>query len=105
MAFQKTSLAAIGGSFVYDVTEDPNAAMLFNPQDPIPMNFARIFGLTGFLINFNTERISYKTEWDGITFTFGFSNINSLKYYSFSFIFFTGSVCSDCTGFPIEYNG
>jgi len=54
IAFQKTTLTVLGGSFVFDVTENANAALNYVPQDPIPINFARIYGLSVFLLNFNS---------------------------------------------------
>ena len=90
----------IGGAFVYDVTEKNNG-LYYVPETNIPRNFARIYGLTGFLLNHNTEAISYTTKWDGITFSFTFGNQESLKYFSFGYVFFTGSICLDCAGYQI----
>ena len=71
VAFQKTSLQIIGGGFTYDVTEKNNG-LYFAPETNIPRNFARLYGLTGFLLNHNSETIGYSTKWDGFTFSFTF---------------------------------
>lgn len=52
----------------------------------------------------NKNDIKYKTEWDGQRFLFKFGvNENLLKYFSFQYIFFIGSECADCPGYPISY--
>jgi hypothetical protein len=47
------------------------------------------------------------TKWDGYAFSFNLAVGNSgkaVQYFSFSFIFFTGSECQDCVANPIFYN-
>ncbi len=107
VAFQTSSLSIVGGGFVYDITENPQATLYYAPQNNIPRNFARIFGLTGFLINYDRQKISLTTRWDGYAFNFNLaigSRTDLLQYFSFSFIFFTGSECQDCVAYPIFYN-
>jgi hypothetical protein len=107
VAFQTSSLSIVGGGFVYDITENPQSSLYYAPQNNIPRNFARIFGLTGFLLNYDRQKISMTTKWDGYAFNFNLaigSRVDLLQYFSFSFIFFTGSECQDCVSYPIFYN-
>lgn len=75
------------------------------PETDVPPNFARLYGLTGFLINFKNQRISYATNWNSISFIYNLGDAALLKYFSFSFIFFSGSECQDCPGYQIYDNG
>lgn len=106
IAFQQSTLAVVGGGFVYDAVSDPNSNPLYYaPDTPIPRNFARLYGITGFLFIYNRQKISFNTKWDGFSFNFVFGSDKSLvKYFSFSFIFITGSECQDCIGYQIFNN-
>lgn len=105
VAFQQSTLAIMGGGYVYDaITDGVNNALYYAPETIIPKNFARIYGLTGFLLMYNKNRINFNTRWDGFAFNFNFGDKNLLKYFSFSFIFFTGSQCQDCVGYQILDN-
>ena len=35
------------------------------PPKYIPRNYARIYGVTGFILNYNGKEIIYKTRWNG----------------------------------------
>lgn len=63
IAYQTTNLKIAYGSFVYD----PNNGKGFTltPDETIPRNYARIYGITGFIINYNAQNIQFKTEWTG----------------------------------------
>lgn len=53
VAFQNTQLAIAGGGYTFDATVDQIAnGLYFSPETIIPRNFARLYGLTGFLLNF-----------------------------------------------------
>lgn len=107
VSFQSSSLTIVGGGYVYDVTENPSAGLYFAPETNIPRNYARIYGLTGFLLNYNNRRINFSTKWDGFSFNFEFGVIGNqklLQYFSFNYIFFLGSECQDCLGYEIFNN-
>lgn len=52
IAFQSSTLSIVGGGFVYDIVGNPSSTMYYAPQNNIPRNFARLFGVTGFIINY-----------------------------------------------------
>ena len=104
IAYQSTYLELAYGSFAYD----PNNGQGFTltPPAPIPRNYARAYGITGFIINYNMQDILFKTEWTGFEFRFHLgSNEALVQYLTYQYIFFIGSECSDCPGYPISFNG
>lgn len=105
VAFQTSTLSIVGGGYLYDSSTAANAGLFYAPESNIPRNFARLYGLTGFVLNYSNRKISFGAKWDGFTFTFNVGADQSLlKYLSFSFIFFTGSECQDCPGYEIFNN-
>lgn len=68
-------------------------------------SYSRIFGLTGFIITYYSQRVIFSTKWDGSTFYFDLGIGNQyVKYLSYQYLFFTGSSCSQCNGYQIVYN-
>ena len=63
IAYQSTNLKVISGSYSYD----PNNGLGFShaPLVLIPRNYARVYGITGFIINHNQQKITFGTEWTG----------------------------------------
>ena len=59
IAFQETTLKIITGSYAYD----PNNGLGFThaPLVMIPRNYARMYGITGFIINYNQQQIIFGT--------------------------------------------
>lgn len=58
-AFQNTNLNIAMGAFIYD----PNNGQGFShaPALTIPRNYARVYGITGFIINYNAQNINFRT--------------------------------------------
>ena len=76
------------------------------PPTNIPRSYARLYGISGFIINYNAQRLQYNSKWDGFSFSFLFGSSTSLvRYFSFNYIFFVGSECSDCPGYQLVANG
>ena len=108
LAFQNTVLSVIGGNFVFDRISNSDQTLYYAPSNLIPKNYARLYGITGLLLNYNRQKLTLRTVWDGYSFNFQIGTITEislLQYYSFSFIFFTGSECQDCPGYSIYYGG
>lgn len=63
IAYQATNLKVIEGFFTYDVND--GKGFTSTPSPPIPRNYARIYGITGFIINYNRQNIYFGTEWTG----------------------------------------
>lgn len=70
LAFQHTNLALSAGNFVFDRVKNPLQTLFYTPENPIARNYARIFGLTGLLINYSNEKLILKSVWDGYFFNF-----------------------------------
>ena len=66
VAYQQTNLQFVGGSYIFD----PNygGAFTYTPTQVVPRNYARIFGLSGFIINYNAQKLEFGTKWDGFSF-------------------------------------
>lgn len=106
IAFQDFDLPIVGGRYTFDSAIDTaDKGFYYVPETDVPPNFARLYGLTGFLINFNRQKINFSTEWTSISFVYEIGDVTLLKYFSFSFIFFSGTECQDCLGYQILHNG
>lgn len=104
VAYQTLGVQYQAGNFVYDPSYQP--LLSYTPVTTIPRNYARIYGLTGFIINFVYGQIALDTVWDSFTFTFNFKqSVSLVQYFSFEYIFFTGSECENCPGYPYASNG
>lgn len=104
MAYQSTTAELVSGTHLYD----PEFAGLLThtPSVQVPRSYARIFGISGFIWNYDAQLLSFATQWDGFSFTFLFGGSASLvKYLTYNYIFFIGSECSDCPGYPLVSNG
>ena len=104
IAYQETSLSLITGRYSYDPTSGYGLA--HTPNTMIPRNYARVYGISGFIINYNQQRIMFGTEWTGHEFYFHLGPSQTLvQYLSYQYIFFTGSECQDCPGYSISHEG
>jgi len=105
IAWVSTRLNMVAGNYTYD----PTLGMTeigYTPPSNIGVNYARIFGLTGFIINHNFQNISLSTAWTGTKFVFDFGLSQKLvQYFSFQYIFFLGSQCGSCPGYEFVSNG
>ena len=105
IAWISTKLNTVVGNYTYD----PALGMTdigYSPLSNIGISYARIFGLTGFIINNNYQNISLSTTWTGSKFQFDFALSQKLvQYFSFNYIFFIGSQCSSCPGYDFVSNG
>ena len=70
LAFQNTVLSVVGGNFVYDKISNPGQTLFYAPENSIPKNYARLYGMTGFLLNYNRQKLNFKSLWDGYSFNF-----------------------------------
>ena len=105
IAWINSKLSFVVGNYTYE----PSANVLeiaHSPSANIGRNYARIFGLTGFIINHNYQNISFSTTWTGAKFIFNLGVSQRLvQYFSFSYIFFLGSECGSCPGYEFMSNG
>jgi hypothetical protein len=67
--------------------------------------WARIYGISGFIINSNTFDIKFDGGDYYNSSIFSIKINNYWKYFSYEYIFFLGGICSDCEGFNIFYLG
>lgn len=108
IAWGLTRLNVAAGNYTYDATV-PNTVIYdisYSPLAAIGPNYARIFGFTGFIINYNYQNLSLSTSWDGNIFRFDFAlSQKMVQYYSFQYMFFIGSLCGSCPGYDFMYNG
>lgn len=105
VAWIATKLTLVAGNYTYDATAGI-AEVAHSPVTNIGRNYARVFGLTGFIINQNSQNISFATNWNGARFSFNLGLSQSLlQYFSFQYIFFLGSECGSCPGYEFVSNG
>ena len=90
------------GSYVYDSTVQTKIEHI--PIVNIGRNYARLHGITGFIINQNHQEISFDAVWTGVKFIFdlGYSQMLT-KYLNYHYFFVMGSECEDCPGYPITH--
>ena len=104
IAFHETTLTLVRGNYIYDSSISKIIEHI--PSDNIGRNYARIHGITGFIINQNHQEIYFNSKWTGNKFIYDLGISQKLtQYLSYSYIFFLGSECSDCPGFPIIHEG
>lgn len=105
IAWLRTDLTIVSGSYIYEPNNN-NFEVAHSPDSIIGRNYARIFGVTGFIINYNFQTISLTTNWTGSRFTFDWAQSQTLlQYFSFEYIFFIGSECGGCPGYEYVSNG
>ena len=99
MAWVSTNMTMVVGHYIYEYS--PSHELIHTPSDAIGRNYARIHGITGFIINHNSQTLSLSTKWTGAKFIFDMGASQTLtQYFAFVYVFFLGSECSDCTGYP-----
>lgn len=93
-----TTLNLVAGTYIYEMS--PSYEIRHTPIANIGRNYARIHGLTGFIINYNSQSIIFSTTWTGSQFLFDLGTSQSItQYFAFQYVFFVGSQCSYCTGY------
>ena len=107
LAWTTPTLKVAMGSFVFNAgPSSPNSDIWHSVGEGVGANFARINGVTGFIINHSFQDLSLSITWTGSKFMFNLGSSQKLtQYLSFSYLFFIGSECTGCTGFEISYNG
>lgn len=70
VAYQSSYLDTNGGTFIYDGTNFNNSDLFYSPEKMMPRNFARMYGLSGFILNYHEDRIKFSCLWDGFKFAF-----------------------------------
>lgn len=99
----ETTLNIIHGVYIYE--KSPGIDVSHTPDQNIGRNYARIHGITGFVINNKQQDLQFLTIWTGSKFHFDLDQSTPYTaYLSFEYIFFLGSECSDCPGYPLSYN-
>ena len=99
VAWVKTDLSIIVGNFAYEPVIG-NYEVAHTPLNAVSRNYARIYGITGFILNYNSQNISFSTTWSGSRFLFDFGQSQTLlQYFSFQYMFFIGSECGSCPGY------
>ena len=68
IGYQQTSLNLIVGSYTFDRTVSSSIA--HSPDVSIPRSYARIYGITGFIINYSARNLLLHTKYDGFSFIF-----------------------------------
>ena len=82
IAWETTDLNLVSGKYAQDIISVVEIS--HSPESSVGRNYARIFGLTGFIINQNNQDLFYATHWSGSKFTFDFEASTPLvKYISF----------------------
>ena len=90
VAWSVTDLNLVSGKYHEQVVDFLEISHI--PEQNVGRNYARIFGLTGFVINNNNQEIIFSTNWSGSKFIFDFDiSTPFLSYISFEYIFFLGS--------------
>jgi hypothetical protein len=85
IAWVSTKLNLVAGKYTYEPSTGGLAVeMGHTPVSSIGRNYARIFGLTGFIINHNSQNLTFATTWTGTKFTFNFGLSQRLtQFFSF----------------------
>ena len=105
IAWVQTQLNIVAGNYIYEPVAG-SYEVAHNPDSIVGRNYARIFGITGFIFNYNFQNISLSSTWTGSRFTFDFGQSQTLiQYFSFQYIFFIGSECGSCPGYPFASQG
>lgn len=115
-----TSATQVHSVFVSYVAYDPNIQNLvagnylynkyvpsatFSHTTPIGVgkNTVSLHGFNSFILRNNQADVSLKASLVGSTFSFALSS--NAFYLAYSYFFFIGGACGQCTGFSIPYNG
>ena len=102
LAWGEITLEIIHGNYMYDY--NPSKDITHIPSQNIGRNYARLFGISGFIINNQNQGVSLSTQWTGSKFIFDLGSSTALtQYLTFNYIFFIGSECSECPGYPYIY--
>lgn len=104
IAWESTDLNEVFGKYSADLMNVIEIA--HTPDRMVGRNYARIFGINGFLVNNNDQDFKFSTHWSGSKFIFDWdASTPFIHYLSFEYLFFLGSECSDCLNYPLIFNG
>lgn len=104
IAWETTNIDIVTGKYVQNI--DNLIEISHTPISRVGRNYARIFGITGFIINNKGQEITFSTNWSGTMFNFILdASTPFIKYLSFEYLFFLGSECSDCVDYPLIFEG
>ena len=82
VAWRTTDLKIITGRYAASIEGKVEISHI--PESNVGRNYARIFGLTGFIVNRQNTEFIFNTHWTGAKFVFDFEvNIPFTKYISF----------------------
>ena len=82
VAWWQTDLHIVSGKYTSNILNGLEISHI--PEQNIGRNYARIFGLSGFIINHQDQDIYFSTIWSGSKYTFDFdSSTPYVKYLSF----------------------
>lgn len=89
-AFYETTLNLVYGHYEYDAFY--GGLIEYVPPENIGRNYARLHGISGFIINYNSQDVSFDVKWTGAKFIFdlGISQ-RFTKYLQYSYLFLIGS--------------
>ena len=103
VAWWQTDLNLISGKYNSNILNGLEISHI--PEQNVGRNYARIFGLSGFIINHQDQDLYFSTKWSGSKYTFDFDSTTPfVKYLSFQYLFWLGSECSDCPNYPYIFN-
>lgn len=68
IVWDQTNLDVVSGNYI--LPDNVGAEISHTPDYNIGRNFARIFGITGFIIVHKNQDIMFNTEWTGNKFVF-----------------------------------
>lgn len=104
LAWSGNNLNIVSGKYAYEYSA--SFEIIHTPAAHIGRNYARLHGLDGFIINHNSQALDFSTNWTGSKFIFDLGTSQRLtQFFSFQYVFFVGSECAGCTGYPLSYNG
>lgn len=90
IAWRSTELNLLNGKYVGNIENKIEISHI--PEGNVGRNYARIFGITGFIVNWQDTDFMFSTHWTGAKFVFDFdANTPFTKYVSFEYIFLLGS--------------
>ena len=103
VVWDETDLNLVNGNYI--LPDDIGIEISHSPFNEIGRSYARIFGITGFIILHKDQEIQFNTKWTGSKFLFVFDISRPLvRYLSYQYIFFMGSVCASCPGRPYYFD-
>ena len=82
VAWRATDLKIITGRYAASIENKVEISHI--PESNVGRNYARIYGITGFIVNRQNAEFIFNAQWTGAKFVFDFeANIPLTKYISF----------------------